>query len=237
MRRFLTVVFLCTGVFCQLSAQGVPMRFRNISFVNQKFTAADNILEGGYTLKSNYGAAITVGRTFSLHKTPIVNMIRFGIDATWFDLNFTNYRLLYRSENGSFTDYNDDYYGVEEDIQNFYQGEIAMQVGPSVSVNPISKLNVHAYFRYAPGYSVLYNGDGIYGGFASFFVGGASVSYGVIGLGIESRFGSCKYKEFGGMSEGDNDYEDEGDMGEVTSTSSSLKSKFSGFRCYISFRL
>lgn len=244
MRQILTIVLLCAGVLSQLSAQDVSSRFRkryiNFSFANQKFTPAENVFESGYKLKSNYGAAITVGKTFPLHKKPLANMIRIGLDATWFDLNFTNYRLLYRYDDGfsgDYGDYYDDYYGEEEETQNFYQAEIAMQVGPSVSINPISKLSVHAYFRYAPGYSVLYNGDNVYGGYASYFVGGACVSYGVIGLGIESRFGSCKYKVFGG-DDGDDDYYygDEG-MGDDVSPSSSLKSKLSGFRCYISFRL
>lgn len=40
-------------------------------------------------LKSNYGASFTTGRTFYLHK-PIGGFLRFGIDVTWFDLNYTN---------------------------------------------------------------------------------------------------------------------------------------------------
>lgn len=70
-------------------------------------------------------------------------MIRFGLDATWFDLNYTNYKLEYRWE---------DNYDEEEEPEtsNFHQAEIGMQVGPSVTVNPVGKLNVNAYFRFAP---------------------------------------------------------------------------------------
>lgn len=242
MKHSIVLLLLCASIFFQLSAQEesqprLRKRYVNLNFVNQTFTPASGFFDTDQGLKSNFGAAITVGRTFYLHKKPLAKMIRIGIDATWFDLNYTNYKLLYKyPSNGSYG--YDDEYGDNEESYNFHQAEIAMQVGPSVTVNPISKMNVHAYFRYAPSFSVLYDGDGIYGNYATYFVTGAAVSYGVIGLGVEARFGNCKYKAFGGDGEGDdegdyygNDYYDEPE------TVPSLKSKFSGLRCYISFRL
>lgn len=93
-------------------------------------------------------------------------MIRFGLDATWFDLNYTNYKLEYRWE---------DNYDEEEEPEtsNFHQAEIGMQVGPSVTVNPVGKLNVNAYFRFAPSFSALYDDDTLLGNYASYFVTGA----------------------------------------------------------------
>ena len=59
----------------------------------------------------------------------------------------------------------------------------------------------------------------------SYFVTGGGISYGVIGLGVESRWGSCKFKSFGsGDSEED---EQEPEPG---------KSKFNRMRVYLSFR-
>ena len=89
--------------------------------------------------------AFTVGRTFYLHK-PIANMLRFGIDATWFDLNYTNYDIEHIT-----------YW--ETNKYQYHQGEVSMQVGPSLTFEPIKKLSVHAYFKYAPTFAVLYTGN------------------------------------------------------------------------------
>lgn len=71
-----------------------------------------------------------------------------------------------------------------------------MHIGPSMTINLVGKLNIHGYFRFDPSFSVLHFME-----YAIFFVGGASVSYGTIGWGIESRSGNSKYKEF--SSDGD----------------------------------
>ena len=54
---------------------------------------------------------------------------------------------------------------------------------------------------------------------------GGGISYGVIGLGVESRWGSCKFKSFGG-----------GDSEEDEQEPEPGKSKFNGMRVYLSFR-
>lgn len=208
-KRILVLLFFSVLFFAHIFAQGTDgcykKKYRNLSFTTTTMRQ-DDVPD----LKSNYGAAFTVGRTFYLHKNPIAGMLRFGIDATWFDLNYANYKIEHIT-----------YWETNE--HNYHQGEVSMQVGPSVVLNPVSKLNIHAYFRYAPAFSVIYagDGDGFYGNYATLFVGGGSVSYGMIGLGIESRFGSCNYKEFGAD-------EEEG--------FSALKTKFGGWRAYITFR-
>ena len=219
----------------EISAPETPLpklrkKYLNIGFVNQKFKPADDYyFDTDQALKSNFGASLTVGRTYFLHKKPIARMIRFGIDATWFDLNYANYKLQYKYVGDYGGGYYDDYYGDEEESYSYHQAEIAMHAGPSVTVNPIDKLNVHAYFRYAPSFSILY-ADSFFGGYASYFVTGAAVSYNWIGLGVEARFGKPKLKEFGaGEDEGDYDYD--------YSYPTSFKAKFSGVRFYVTFRL
>ena len=59
----------------------------------------------------------------------------------------------------------------------------------------------------------------------SYFVTGGGISYGVIGLGVESRWGSCKFKSFGS-----------GDSEEDEQEPAPGKSKFNGMRVYLSFR-
>ena len=188
----------------------VRKKYINLSFSKNELKH-DNFL----TLKSNYGIAFTVGRTYFVHKKPILNMIRFGIDATWFDINYTNYKLNFLSTNQ---------YSPTE-TSNYHQADIGMQVGPSITVNPISKLNVQGYFRFAPSFSGIYLDDQFYGNYASFFVSGGTISFGVIGLGIEYHFGNCKYKE---MLSSDED--------EVAETFINNKTTFKGVRTCLSFR-
>ena len=141
---FILLALLCWSsmVSAQENNNRLRKKYRNLSFVKQEFEPA-SYFGMDQTLKSNFGAAFTVGRTFYLHKKPIAGLIRFGLDATWFDMNYTNYKLEYRWE---------DNYDEEEEPEtsNFHQAEIGMQVGPSVTVNPVGKLNVNAYFRFAP---------------------------------------------------------------------------------------
>ncbi len=196
-------VFSFTHTFAQETNRYYKKKYRNLSFTTT--TMRQN---NAPDLKSNYGAAFTVGRTFYLHKNSIARMLRFGIDATWFDLNYANYKIEHITH-------------WETNEYDYHQGEVSMQVGPSVVLNPVSKLNIHAYFRYTPTFSVLYADDTFYGNYATLFVGGGSVSYGVIGVGIESRFGSCNYKEF--------DIDKEEDSG-------TMKKKLSGWRAYVTFR-
>ena len=199
---FILLVLLCWSsmVSAQENNNRLRKKYRNLSFVKQEFEPA-SYFGMDQTLKSNFGAAFTVGRTFYLHKKPIAGLIRFGLDATWFDLNYTNYKLEYRWE---------DNYDEEEEPEtsNFHQAEIGMQVGPSVTVNPVGKLTMSI-------------DDFI----ISYFVTGGGISYGVIGLGVESRWGSCKFKSFGG-----------GDSEEDEQEPEPGKSKFNGMRVYLSFR-
>lgn len=153
-------------------------KYLNIGFVNTTLEQ-----EGVPKLKSNYGASFTVGRTFYLHKKPVAKILKFGIDATWFDLNYTNYDVTHIT-------YRDTY------KFQIHEGEVGMQLGPSLTINPISKMNIHVYFRYAPSFSCFYADDEFQGDFSNIIISGSSVSYGVIGLGIEWRHGSNKFEPF-----------------------------------------
>ena len=153
-------------------------KYRNIGFVKSTMSQ-----EGFPDLKSNYGANLTFGRTYYLHKTPVLNLIKFGIDATWFDLNYTNFDILYEEE------------GYSEKYQ-LHQAEVAMQVGPSITLMPFPKFNIHTYFRYAPSFSCNYVDEEFQGNYATFFVTGGTVSYKNFGLGMEARFGHTEFEPF-----------------------------------------
>lgn len=177
-------------------------RYFNISYVKQTFKFDGD----GESIKSDYGVAITRGRTYYLHKKPIAGLVRFGLDWTTFDLNFAGYSEEYKA------------YG-ETEKNKMYQLEAGMHVGPSVTVSPLPGFNINGYFRYAPSFAGYYDGDSFYYNYGSFFVAGGAISYRVISFGVESRWGSSKFKE---------DDEDSG--------SEKFKVKTSGSRIYLSFR-
>lgn len=178
-------------------------------------------------LKSDIGVNFTKGTTYFLHK-PIAHRLRFGIDAVWTDINYSNYKVTYI----------DPEYPEYPEKTTMHEVEIGVQVGPSVNFNIHRNSELHAYFRYAPSFSGFYNGDEFQAGFGNFFVGGASVSWKFIGAGIEARFGSSKYKQY--LSLGDFGYDDYEDTyveeQEEESGSDKVKTKFHGCRAYITFR-
>lgn len=221
MKRVLTILVIGLMIASHATAQQYyrpRKRYINLSF--SQLEMARTTLP---SLKSNYGAAFTVGRTYPVHRVPLAGIVSFGIDATWIDLNYTNYKIkyIYSDEQQIDRDINLD----QTSLSYLHQADIGMQVGPSITVNPIADLNIHAYFRYAPTFSLLVGEDAIRSGYASYFVGGGTVSYGVIGLGVEARFGNCNYMTLG------NDGGDEQNSGD-----NKFKSKFSGMRFYVTFR-
>lgn len=188
-----------------LYAQEINKEWRK-KFINLSFTNAIISQDNVQDLKSNYGVAFAIGRTYFLHK-PISDMLCFGIDAIWFDINYSNYNIEHIT-----------YWNIDK--YKYHQGEISIHVGPSITFEPIKKMVIHAYFRYTPTFAVLYTGDNetCYGNYASLWVVGGNVSYGVIGLGIESRFGNANYKPLS-SSNGEN-----------------INSSLSSFRAYLTFK-
>ena len=131
--------------------------------------------------------------------------MKFGIDATWIDLSYNNYSTTVLVEDEGLVD------------SQLHQAEIGLQAGISLTFNPVDKLNVAIYGRYAPTFSASYStADAtILGGYMGYIVAGGRISYSFIGLGAEYRSGSGEMNDF---LEGGN---------------SPLQMK--GFRAYISF--
>ena len=44
-----------------------------------------------YRIDCDFGVSLTFGKTYYLHKKPLLNMIKYGIDATWFELSYAKY--------------------------------------------------------------------------------------------------------------------------------------------------
>ena len=74
---FILLALLCWSsmVSAQENNNRLRKKYRNLSFVKQEFEPA-SYFGMDQTLKSNFGAAFTVGRTFYLHKKPIAGLIR-----------------------------------------------------------------------------------------------------------------------------------------------------------------
>lgn len=187
MKKILGICIFLLSAAAVAGAQGTDFhrKYRNFNWSQLTMTFDD-----GQKQKSELGFAFTSGRTYFLHGKPIAGMLKIGIDATWVDLDYTKYKAVRLGEEGP--------YGA-----TWHQLEYSLHVGPSIAVNPVGKLNINAYFRYAPTFSLRYSGGqdiALAGNYATMFVTGGMVSWGIIGIGAEYRFGTCRYKNFIGNS-------------------------------------
>ena len=214
-------------------------KYFNIGYITNQ-TLTDKV-DAEAEWKSDFGVSLTFGKTYYLHKKPLLNMIKFGIDATWFELSYAKYSEPdVFAEGGSYTRaYNDyssgyeDYYEEDFDL-GIHQIDASMHVGPSVTVNPVGDLKVAAYFHYVPTYSMVVIDDSFGHGYVSNFAFGASVAYKAISVGIEHRW--AKKATYNGLSfdEEGMDY-DAPDFEDVIE-SDKWKMKSKSFRVFLSFR-
>lgn len=214
-------------------------KYFNIGYITNQ-TLTDKV-DAEAEWKSDFGVSLTFGKTYYLHKKPLLNMIKFGIDATWFELSYAKYSEPdVFAEGGSYTRaYNDyssgyeDYYEEDFDL-GIHQIDASMHVGLSVTVNPVGDLKVAAYFHYVPTYSMVVIDDSFGHGYVSNFAFGASVAYKAISVGIEHRW--AKKATYNGLSfdEEGMDY-DAPDFEDVIE-SDKWKMKSKSFRVFLSFR-
>ncbi len=140
---------------------------------------SQNMVMDGEAMKSNYGAAMSVGHTFYLHKQPIAGLIKFGLDWSIFDISVAGYEKMDLSQAIA---------GEGMPDLGLMKLEVGTGIGPMVTINPVDYLQLSAYFHATPSYSALINGSAIYGGYATFFNGGFKLSYKVISAGVEYRW-------------------------------------------------
>ncbi len=202
----LLAIFAVGVVSVRASEPTFRKKYVNLNYVSQGALEPETGLSVG---KSNWGAAFSTGRTFVLHgREPIARMLYIGFDATWFDVNYAQL-------------------GDASGLLKINQADLGLfGVGPSVHIMPVGQLGIHAYFRYQPTLATFFGGDnGFTGGYASMFVSGGAISYGVISLGIEARWGSGKYSDvkswFGSKED---------------RAAATTKLKTSGLRAYLGFR-
>lgn len=214
--------------------------------------------EYGINLKTKIGVNLEIGNTYMLPFGPLADMVKIGIDATWFDLTYINYKSTgafkiseviddeYSDVVGDYVgDYVDDavgdYIGDDGEVEiGNHQLMIGMGVGPSIHIAPFAHssnalryLTVSLNGKYRPTYSGLIQSDNdettLRGAYVSVFSFGGQINWKQFGLGFEGRWGSAKYKDFVSSSEFEEDVE-----GGVSS-SNKTKIKNSMCRLYLSF--
>ena len=180
------------------------------------------------------------GVTYYLHKKPLFGMVKIGLDWSWMDFNYVKYSKVEESyvDDGGYDPFYDSYMDGEEDLDldfGCHQLEYGMQIGPSITVNPIDHLKISTYFRFQPSGSVMLLDDEVYYGFVPFFNFGAAVAWKAISIGVEGRWGGTKYHGVSVDDEGDyteESYDSADDFVETFTQRMRTKS----FRAYVSFR-
>lgn len=155
-----------------------------IGYMNQTLTHQDI---PGLKWKSDFGFSVGTGSTFYLHKKPLFNMLKFGLDVTWIDMSYARYSEPEGWEE-SFDTTNSSENEDNMDIDlGTHQIDFGIHIGPSITVNPVSHLKVNAYFHFIPSGSVIILNDEANASYVSNFAIGGAIAYKAISLGIESR--------------------------------------------------
>lgn len=195
-------------------------RYTNLSFV---YTVLDQ--KNDQKFHSNVGFSFTKGTTYYVTK-PISGFLRVGIDATWVDIAYTQYKV----EERYFASYDNSYHSIDD--YSIHELDFAMQVGVSATANLFKRMQANVYFRYSPTMTLMANAEELQAGFANFFNPGIAVTYGRVGLGIEARFGFSKMQSYFADDDSDDDYSDWTDaIGKRK-----ISTGFSGVRTYLTFR-
>lgn len=169
-----------------------------------------------------HGLAILLGRTFFLKPTPLVGKLKFGIDASWVNLRWatkkegndligrtfpTEYNFDYwvwqtENPNSNYEEYvadqlaKDPYYlggGEGEAEDRIHVVQYGLQVGPSVTYQPVTDVNISVYCRYSPTAKGILSEDVKRLGFTNFVHWGFQATWKYIGLYFEGFSGRGRH--------------------------------------------
>lgn len=199
--------------------------------------------------KGQYSFFLTKGTTYRFPKRAWGNMVKVGIDAVWFDMQFSKYKGPYSNLDWT-SDFDETrlpgYDPDDEDADGFDLNlgrmgiSFGMGVGPNVSVAPfalssvkgLQPLRASVYFHYAPTFQLFAKSqDGdmeVSSAFVNMMNFGGNITYRAISIGVEGRWGKAKFKplDFGSL------FEDE--EGESLGTQKYTR-KFANTRLYLQF--
>lgn len=163
-------------------------KFFNIGYQIGSFKPADS---DGYDCTSDLGVSISTGKTWYLHKKALAGMMKFGLDATFLSISYDKMSDVNYPSNSL----PDIPYAEADDIIDIgnHKLDASVGIGPSFTINPVSRLMLRVYFHYRPTYSMTIMDESFSGCYASMFDYGLSVAYNAISIGVEHRFGSGNY--------------------------------------------
>jgi hypothetical protein len=190
------IAFLLVALICTLTADAQARRHRSpinraslegVEYHNISRTAQTIDLAGKNTLlyaPTVHGVALTTGHNFLFHEQPLWRFIHFGFDATWFDIEYGNWRRR-----------------IDGHAKWMHKLDMAVGLGPAVHFSPTRRMGVHAYYHYQPTLSLVThnfagNEEGkfeLVAGYASYFSMGLAVSWSAFALGGEFRHGGGTY--------------------------------------------
>ena len=190
MKKSLLLVLFTLAISLVIAQPRPGKKYINFGYVSNTLTPVVDGLGNKIDFKSDFGGFYSSGKTYFLNPYPIANLLHFGIDVTFIDLNYSKYKFddLYTYEN-----YDTGQMLTEEESIDMHKAEVGMQVGPSVHLKIPEGLGVSVYARYAPSYSLLYQDDEFSSGFANMFTSGLTLNYKVFGVGVETRWGKTKH--------------------------------------------
>ncbi len=143
---------------------------------------------------SQMAFALSAGRVFYVHKKPVANMIKFGIDAS-IDVSYAKFKEKDRGIYDS-----DLFYEKSDKDKNDYTSaghhsvDIGLAVGPSITINPVGRLKVRTFFHVVPSGSLIIADGDAHGSYKTAFTYGGEVVWSRIGIGVEGYTGTAKYK-------------------------------------------
>lgn len=173
-------------------------KFIRLGYVNQDIKTTY-----GYVFEGKVGVDFTSGKSYFLHKKPILGMMKFAIDFGT-GVSYNNYKNKtestadgeYLGPNG-FTGEGEPVVDSEESFSfkdlGVHSIDAGLKIGPSLTVNPYDKLRICAYFHFYPAVNMLLNHTDFEIGFMPYLDYGLEVSYKVIGIGVEARNAAGKH--------------------------------------------
>ena len=209
--------------------------------------------------KSTSSFSLQFGKTFSLHKKPIANMLKIGLDWNSVDFHFAKYKTTPRvswdydddddwDDGWDDDDWDDDDFswgGLGLSNLGYYQIDYGMAIGPSVQIAPLYSvgkgfeyLKAYTYFHVIPSFSGLLLSDDdetSFGyGYVTNFSWGIGISYRFISVGFETRWGSGKYDT--SAFNDDIDEDNFGGFGDIIQSGDKTKYKTTSSRFTIGLR-
>lgn len=147
-------------------------KFFNISYNMSTLSPKENINTGTGVLndyvqdfKSSVGVSLQQGKSYRLHKKPILNLLQFYLDYTPLDLSFNHYKSGDKGYNSSakWTPDNSEasYFYMPWDLEK-YEVSYGMTLGPSITIAPftyLKNMNALHFLKINMYYHVGYQGS------------------------------------------------------------------------------